>query len=106
MDTYHDGGSNSELGAQKETFKNRLSKAIDNPLTLENTDTYVDDALDAVINLVGDVVVEYDAQPGAEWQQLGEANGKNMRMRHLSTLNWRMWKLSSGIWMIKLANLR
>lgn len=76
MDTYHDGGSNSELGAQKETFKNRLSKAIDNPLTLENTDTYVDDALDAVINLVGDVVVEYDAQPGAEWQQLGEANGK------------------------------
>ena len=56
MDTYHDGGSNSELGAQKETFKNRLSKAIDNPLTLENTDTYVDDALDAVINLVGDVV--------------------------------------------------
>jgi len=70
MDTYHDGGSNSELGAQKETFKNRLSKAIDNPLTLENTDTYVDDALDAVINLVGDVVVEYDAQPGAEWQQL------------------------------------
>ena len=53
-----------------------MSKAIDNPLTLENTDTYVDDALDAVINLVGDVVVEYDAQPGAEWQQLGGANGK------------------------------
>ena len=76
MDTYHDGGSNSELGAQKETFKNRLSKAIDNPLTLENTDTYVDDALGAVINLVEGVVTEYDAQPGAEWQQLGEANGK------------------------------
>ena len=76
MDTYNDGGDSSELGAQKETFKNRLSKAIDNPLTLENTDTYVDDALDAVINLVGDVVVEYDAQPGAEWQQLGGANGK------------------------------
>lgn len=76
MDTYHDGGSNSELGAQKETFKNRLSKAIDNPLTLENTDTYVDDALGAVINLVEGVVTEYDAQPGAEWQQLGEANEK------------------------------
>ncbi len=70
MDTYHDGGNNSELGAQKETFKNRLSKAIDNPLTLENTDTYVDDALDAVIKLVDDVVAKYDAQPGAEWQQL------------------------------------
>ena len=76
MDTYHDGGSNSELGAQKETFKNRLSEAIDNPLTLENTDTYVDDALGAVIKLVDDVVAKYDAQPGAEWQQLGEANGK------------------------------
>ena len=76
MDTYHDGGDSSELGAQKETFKNRLSEAIDNPLTLENTDTYVDNALDAVINLVEDVVAEYDAQPGAEWQQLGGANGK------------------------------
>lgn len=76
MDTYHDGGNNSELGAQKETFKNRLSEAIDNPLTLENTDAYVDDALGAVINLVEDVVAEYDAQPGAEWRQLGETNGK------------------------------
>lgn len=76
MDTYHDGGDSSELGAQKETFKNRLSEAIDRPLTLENTDTYVDDALGAVINLVDDVVAEYDAQPGAEWQQLGESNGK------------------------------
>lgn len=76
MDTYHDGGNNSELGAQKETFKNRLSEAIDNPLTLENTDTYVDYALGAVIKLVDDVVAEYDAQPGAEWQQLGESNGK------------------------------
>lgn len=53
-----------------------MSEAIDKPLTLENTDTYVDDALGAVINLVEDVVAEYDAQPGAEWQQLGEANGK------------------------------
>ena len=53
-----------------------MSEAIDRPLTLENTDTYVDDALGAVINLVEDVVAEYDAQPGAEWQQLGEANGK------------------------------
>ena len=76
MDTYNDGGDSSELGAQKETFKNRLSEAIDKPLTLENTDTYVDDALGAVINLVDDVVAKYDAQPGAEWQQLGEANGK------------------------------
>ena len=76
MDTYHDGGDSSELGAQKETFKNRLSEAIDNPLTLENTDTYVDGALGAVIKLVDDVVAKYDAQPGAEWQQLGEANGK------------------------------
>ena len=76
MDTYNDGGDSSELGAQKETFKNRLSKAIDNPLTLENTDTYVDGALGAVIKLVDDVVAKYDAQPGAEWQQLGEANGK------------------------------
>ena len=77
MDTYHDGGdSREELSTQKEKFEKQLSEAIDNPLTLENTDTYVDDALDAVINLVGDVVVEYDAQPGAEWQQLGEANGK------------------------------
>jgi|GEM_PF-900760 hypothetical protein len=76
MDTYHDGGDSSELGAQKETFKNRLSEAIDRPLTLENTDTYVDDALEKVIDLVGTVVDKYDAQPGAEWQQLGEANGK------------------------------
>ena len=76
MDTYHDGGDSSELGAQKETFKNRLSEAIDKPLTLENTDTYVDYALGAVIKLVDDVVAKYDAQPGAEWQQLGEANGK------------------------------
>lgn len=76
MDTYNDGGDSSELGAQKETFKNRLSEAIDRPLTLENTDTYVDGALGAVINLVDDVVAKYDAQPGAEWQQLGEANGK------------------------------
>lgn len=66
MDTYHDGGDSSELGAQKETFKNRLSEAIDNPLTLENTDTYVDGALGAVIKLVDDVVAKYDAQPGAE----------------------------------------
>ena len=76
MGTYHDGGNNSELDAQKETFKNRLSEAIDKPLTLENTDTYVDDALGAVIKLVDYVVAEYDAQPGAEWQQLGEANEK------------------------------
>ena len=76
MDTYHDGGDSSELDAQKETFKNRLSEAIDKPLTLGNTDTYVDGALGAVINLVDDVVAKYDAQPGAEWQQLGEANGK------------------------------
>ena len=76
MDTYHDGGDSSELGAQKETFKNRLSEAIDRPLTLENTDTYVDDALEKVIDLVGTVVDKYDAQPGAEWQQLGESNGK------------------------------
>lgn len=76
MDTYNDGGDSSELGAQKETFKNRLSEAIDNPLTLENTDTYVDDALEKVIDLVGAVVDKYDAQPGAEWQQLGGANGK------------------------------
>lgn len=76
MDTYNDGGDSSELDAQKETFKNRLSEAIDRPLTLENTDTYVDGALGAVINLVDDVIAEYDAQPGAEWQQLGEANGK------------------------------
>lgn len=53
-----------------------MSEAIDRPLTLENTDTYVDDALGAVINLVEGVVAEYDAQSGAEWQQLGEANGK------------------------------
>ena len=53
-----------------------MSEAIDRPLTLENTDTYVDGALGAVINLVEDVVAEYDAQPGAEWQQLGGANGK------------------------------
>lgn len=53
-----------------------MSEAIDRPLTLENTDTYVDGALGAVINLVDDVIAEYDAQPGAEWQQLGEANGK------------------------------
>ena len=70
MDTYHDGGNNSELDAQKETLKNRLSEAIDRPLTLENTDTYVDGALGAVIKLVDDVVAKYDAQPGAEWQQL------------------------------------
>ena len=76
MDTYHDGGDSSELDAQKETFKNRLSEAIDRPLTLENTDTYVDGALGAVIKLVDDVVAKYDAQPGAEWQQLGGANGK------------------------------
>lgn len=76
MDTYHDGGNNSELDAQKETLKNRLSEAIDRPLTLENTDTYVDGALGAVIKLVDDVVAKYDAQPGAEWQQLGQANGK------------------------------
>ena len=76
MDTYHDGGDSSELDTQKETLKNRLSEAIDRPLTLENTDTYVDGALGAVIELVDDVVAKYDAQPGAEWQQLGEANGK------------------------------
>ena len=106
MDTYNDGGDSSELGAQKETFKNRLSEAIDNPLTLENTDTYVDNALEKVIDLVGAVVDKYDAQPGAEWQQLGESNGKNMRTRRLNILDWRMWKAFSGIWRIKLANLR
>lgn len=76
-----------------------MSEAIDKPLTLENTDTYVDDALGAVINLVEDVVAEYDAQPGAEWQQLGESNGKEHE-------DWRVWKAFSGIWRIKLANLR
>ena len=107
MDTYHDGGDNrEELSAQKEKFEKQLSEAIDKPLTLENTDTYVDGALGAVIKLVDNVVAKYDAQPGAEWQQLGEANGKNMRTRRLSTLDWRMWKLSSGIWRIKLVNLR
>ena len=77
MDTYNDGGNiREELSAQKEKFEKQLSETIDNPLTLENTDTYVDGALGAVINLVDDVVAKYDAQPGAEWQQLGEANGK------------------------------
>ena len=77
MDTYNDGGNiREELSAQKEKFEKQLSEAIDNPLTLENTDTYVDYALGAVIKLVDDVVAKYDAQPGAEWQQLGEANGK------------------------------
>lgn len=71
MDIYNDGGnSREELSAQKEKFEKQLSEAIDNPLTLENTDTYVDGALGAVINLVDDVVAKYDAQPGAEWQQL------------------------------------
>ena len=77
MDTYNDGGnSREELSAQKEKFEKQLSGVIDNPLTLENTDTYVDDALEKVIDLVGTVVDKYDAQPGAEWQQLGEVNGK------------------------------
>ena len=76
MDTYHDGGKNNELDALKTEFAARLTAAVNEPLTLENTDTYVDGALGAVINLVDDVVAEYDAQPGAEWQQLGEANGK------------------------------
>ena len=44
MDTYNDGGnSREELSAQKEKFEKQLSGVIDNPLTLENTDTYVDD---------------------------------------------------------------
>ena len=76
MDTYHDGGKNNELDALKTEFAARLTAAVNEPLTLENTDTYVNDALDAVIKLVDDVVAKYDAQPGAEWQQLGEANGK------------------------------
>ncbi len=76
MDTYHDGGKNNELDALKTEFAARLTAAVNEPLTLENTDTYVDDALGEVINLVDDVVAEYDAQPGAEWQQLGGANGK------------------------------
>ena len=76
MDTYHDGGKNNELDALKTEFAARLTAAVNEPLTLGNTDTYVDDALGAVIKLVDDVVAEYDAQPGAEWQQLGEANGK------------------------------
>ena len=76
MDTYHDGGKNNELDALKTEFAARLTAAVNEPLTLENTDTYVDDALEKVIDLVGTVVDKYDAQPGAEWQQLGEANGK------------------------------
>ena len=76
MDTYHDGGKNNELDALKTEFAARLTAAVNEPLTLGNTDTYVDDALGAVIKLVDDVVAKYDAQPGAEWQQLGEANGK------------------------------
>ena len=76
MDTYHDGGKNNELDALKTEFAARLTAAVNEPLTLENTDTYVDDALGEVINLVDDVVAEYDAQPGVEWQQLGGANGK------------------------------
>ena len=76
MDTYHDGGKNNELDALKTEFAARLTAAINEPLTLGNTDTYVDDALEKVIDLVGTVVDKYDAQPGAEWQQLGEANGK------------------------------
>lgn len=76
MDTYHDGGKNNELDALKTEFAARLTAAVNEPLTLENTDTYVDDALEKVIDLVGAVVNKYDAQPGAEWQQLGEANGK------------------------------
>lgn len=76
MDTYHDGGKNNELDALKTEFAARLTAAVNEPLTLENTDTYVDDALEKVIDLVGAVVDKYDAQPGAEWQQLGEANGK------------------------------
>ena len=106
MDTYHDGGKNNELDALKTEFAARLTAAVNEPLTLGNTDTYVDDALGAVIKLVDDVVAKYDAQPGAEWQQLGEVNEKNMRTRRLSTLGWRMWKAFSGIWRIKLANLR
>lgn len=76
MDTYHDGGKNNELDALKTEFAARLTAAINEPLTLGNTDTYVDDALEKVIDLVGTVVDKYDAQPGAEWQQLGGANGK------------------------------
>lgn len=70
MDTYHDGGKNNELDALKTEFAARLTAAVNEPLTLGNTDTYVDDALGAVIKLIDDVVAEYDAQPGAEWQQL------------------------------------
>lgn len=76
MDTYHDGGKNNELDALKTEFAARLTAAVNEPLTLGNTDTYVDDALKKVIDLVDTVVDKYDAQPGAEWQQLGEANGK------------------------------
>mgnify|MGYP000892385957 CR=1 FL=1 len=70
MDTYHDGGKNNELDALKTEFAARLTAAVNEPLTLGNTDTYVDDALEKVIDLVGTVVDKYDAQPGAEWQQL------------------------------------
>ena len=76
MDTYHDGGKNNELDALKTEFAARLTAAVNEPLTLGNTDTYVDDALKKVIDLVDTVVDKYDAQPGAEWQQLGGANGK------------------------------
>ena len=68
MDTYHDGGKNNELDALKTEFAARLTAAVNEPLTLGNTDTYVDDALGAVIKLIDDVVAEYDAQSGAEWQ--------------------------------------
>ena len=58
MDTYNDGSnSREELSAQKEKFEKQLSGVIDNPLTLENTDTYVDDALEKVIDL-------FQASPG------------------------------------------
>ena len=70
MDTYNDGGKNNELDALKTEFAARLTAAVNEPLTLGNTDTYVDDALGAVIKLIDDVVAEYNAQPGAEWQQL------------------------------------
>ena len=91
MDTYNDGGnSREELSAQKEKFEKQLSGVIDNPLTLENTDTYVDDALEKVIDLVGTVVDKYDAQPGAEWQQLESgAEKEHEDAARLRILNWR-----------------
>ena len=51
------------LESLKETFKQRLDSILNSQLTVENIETFADEALDKIIKLTDNILYEYRENP-------------------------------------------